>query len=73
MSPKKTKRVVHGALIGIKSSIILFVGVLLLLAARITNVRSMEPNRKENRRRLNGIGKSVDILGIIEVFFHYAG
>lgn len=73
MSPQDTKRVVDGAQIDMGSNITSSVGLLLLPAVKVANMRNVEPQMGNSRKRLNGIGISVRSLEITMFHFHFGG
>lgn len=64
---------VDGAFIDKGSNIISSVGLLLLPAVRVPNMRNIEPMMGSKQQRLNGIGMTEGILETVVFYFHFRG
>lgn len=73
LAPKQTRWIVDSALIETGSNVISLVGLPLLLAVQIANMRNCDPLFGKDPKKVGGVGSSVDTIGTSLFYFHSRG
>lgn len=69
--PKKNSGIVGGAMIDTGWNVVSSVGLLLLPATRVGNMRNVKPVCIQKLKRSSGIGKSTSTVDILKFYFHF--
>lgn len=70
-SSKETKCVLDGALLDTRANVLASVGLSLLPAVCVANMKNVEPKMDDSQKLLKEIGKSLSTVGTILFYFHF--